>query len=100
MDTTKTKTHGNFKDTASTSQNIKSVMMTGNNWERLSDSQREALEMIAVKIGRILSGDHNFRDHWDDIEGYAELGGDSGKVSMPQVTLDIGRAIGAMGASA
>jgi hypothetical protein len=95
--TKREKTHGSFKDTASTSQNIKSVMMTGNNWERLNDSQREALEMIATKIGRILSGDPNFRDHWDDIEGYAELGGEGGKVSMPQVTLDIGRAMGASG---
>ena len=29
--------------------------------------------MIACKIARILSGDPNWRDHWDDIAGYATL---------------------------
>jgi hypothetical protein len=94
MDMVKMKTHGDFKNTAETSQNLKSVMMTGHNWGRLNDIQRESLEMIAMKIGRILSGDHNFRDHWDDIEGYAELGGMHSTVSMPQVTLDLTKAMG------
>lgn len=94
MDTTKVKTHGDFKNTAETSQNIKSVMMAGKNWDKLNNSQREALECVAMKIGRILSGDHNFRDHWDDIEGYAELGGQYSGVSLPQVKLDLVAAIG------
>jgi hypothetical protein len=29
--------------------------------------------MIAMKIARILSGNSNFADHWEDIEGYARL---------------------------
>ena len=29
--------------------------------------------MFAHKIGRILVGDPNHRDHWDDISGYAVL---------------------------
>ena len=35
---------------------------------------REALDMIASKIARILSGDATHVDHWVDIGGYAELG--------------------------
>jgi hypothetical protein len=31
------------------------------------------LEMIAHKIGRVLAGDPNHADHWDDIAGYARL---------------------------
>jgi hypothetical protein len=94
MDTTKQKTHGNYRDTANISQNMKSVMSTGRNWSVLRDTQREALELIAMKIARILSGDHNFRDHWDDIEGYAELGGDNSGVSLPQINLDLTKALG------
>jgi len=94
MDTTKQKTHGNYKDTAETSQNLKSVMASSKNWASLKDTQREALEMIVVKIARVLSGDANFRDHWDDIEGYAEIGGDYSPNSLPQVTLDLSRALG------
>ena len=29
--------------------------------------------MIALKLSRILSGQSNFKDHWDDIAGYAKL---------------------------
>ena len=29
--------------------------------------------MIAHKIGRILAGNPDFKDHWDDIAGYAVL---------------------------
>ena len=35
--------------------------------EKLNDAQTEALDMIFHKIGRILAGDPNFRDHWQDI---------------------------------
>jgi hypothetical protein len=35
--------------------------------------QREALDMIAHKIGRILNGDPDYSDSWRDIAGYATL---------------------------
>jgi len=38
-----------------------------------SDGQIEALEMICVKMARILAGDPDHADHWDDIAGYARL---------------------------
>jgi len=94
MDTTKQKTHGDYKNTATISQALKGVMSAGKNWDVLKDTQREALELIVMKIARILSGDHNYRDHWDDIEGYAELGGDNSGMSMPQVKLDLVAAMG------
>lgn len=67
------KTHGNYADHAQTSQCLKSVMRNTVNWVDLSPCQTEALEMIAHKIARILSGDPNHIDHWDDISGYATL---------------------------
>lgn len=70
------KTHGNFLENANLSQSIKDVMRSSINWEKLTDMQKESLEMIALKISRILSGDKDFRDHWDDVVGYARLGGD------------------------
>ena len=42
-------------------------------WDKLTPSQREALEMIFHKIGRILNGDPNYADSWHDIAGYAKL---------------------------
>jgi len=43
------------------------------NQPALTNQQKESLEMILLKCGRILSGDPSFADHWDDIAGYAKL---------------------------
>ena len=69
------KTHGDFSDHAKITQRLKRVMSDTrpDGWLRLSAEQCEALEMIAHKIGRILAGDPNVKDHWDDIAGYATL---------------------------
>lgn len=66
-------THGSFKESAITVQRLKAVMRNTPNWESLSGSQKEALEMAQHKIGRILHGDPNFADHWIDIQGYIRL---------------------------
>jgi hypothetical protein len=63
-------THGNFALNAALSQELKRVLRRRN---PLTDVQREALEAIAGKIARILAGDPNHEDHWDDIAGYATL---------------------------
>lgn len=41
--------------------------------DRLNPEQRESIDMILHKLGRIIAGDPDFRDHWDDIAGYAKL---------------------------
>lgn len=48
----------------------------------LADDQYEALDMIAHKIARIINGDPDYADSWDDIAGYAKLVADrlQGKV--------------------
>ena len=68
------RTHGSYPSTAKLSQALKDTMKSGTNWISLSDEQAESLEMIALKIARILSGNPDFADHWDDVIGYAKLG--------------------------
>lgn len=68
----RTNTHGAFEANAANSQTIQAAMRATKNWHDLDNDQREALQMIAHKIGRILAGDQNFHDHWHDIAGYAE----------------------------
>lgn len=66
--------YGDFTDHAAICQKIKMAMLFGpSRWGRLSDVQRQALEVIADKIARILSGDPNYADNWHDIQGYARL---------------------------
>lgn len=70
------KTHGEFSTHAEMTQELKLVMQSRAGcvrWNNLTPSMREALEMIVHKIGRILNGNPNHKDHWDDIAGYATL---------------------------
>lgn len=65
--------YGEFKDGAAIMQQLKDVMKGAPKWEVLKPSQKEALEMIQHKIGRILNGDPDYDDNWKDIAGYATL---------------------------
>ena len=67
------KTYGDFSLHAKITQDLKCVMQQCPKWSNLNCSQREALEMIQHKIGRILNGDPNHADSWIDIAGYATL---------------------------
>ena len=77
------KRYGKFTTHSLITQRLKGVMrmtpgtdsrsMLKSKWDMLDDDQREALEMIAHKIGRILNGDPNYEDSWRDIAGYATL---------------------------
>jgi hypothetical protein len=65
--------YGKFTGHALITQTLKEVMFNTDNWATLAPDQKEALEMIVHKIGRILNGDPNYDDSWRDIAGYAEL---------------------------
>lgn len=72
------KTHGSFEKTAAIAQAIKTVYESYGYHTKLPKSgQAEALDMIASKIARILAGNPDEKDHWDDIAGYAKLGSEA-----------------------
>jgi len=64
------KTHGDWKFVSRTTQELK---LFWNVNADLTNSQREALDMIATKLARIVCGNPNEPDHWRDIAGYATL---------------------------
>ena len=67
------KTHGDFMHNATIAQLIKDIMHCQPNWLLLLPDQKEALDMIASKIGRMLAGEPNNAEHPHDIAGYATL---------------------------
>jgi len=67
------RSHGDFGAVAAVAQTIKQSLRRAARWDALPEKQREALEMITVKMARIVAGDHKHRDHWNDIAGYARL---------------------------
>lgn len=76
--------YGAFTTHAEITQRLK--MMTEkylhNAGKELKFDQKEALDMIFHKIGRIVNGDPDYADSWVDIAGYAKLVADrlEGKV--------------------
>ena len=66
-------THGDYREVAIIAQLFREIMRGTTGWSKMNDAQREALDSMASKFGRIGSGDPHFRDHWDDLSGYATL---------------------------
>lgn len=71
--TQRSKNYGEFAEHARITQNIKRAFISSPNWARLSDDKKEALDMLAHKLGRILNGDSEFHDSWHDAIGYLTL---------------------------
>lgn len=65
--------YGDFLAQAQITGDLKMVMHARLGWAKLSPDMEEALDMIAVKIARILNGNPRHTDSWDDIAGYATL---------------------------
>lgn len=65
--------YGPFEDNAMFMQALKELFRVQPGWRRMSDLHKEAFDMFAIKLGRIITGnDPNFLDNWADIEGYAK----------------------------
>jgi hypothetical protein len=62
-----------FAELASIAQNIKCALKENTKWEKLSADKKEALEMIATKLARIVYGDPEYDDNYRDICGYSQL---------------------------
>lgn len=67
--------YGNYLEQTKISEDITKAMNRpiARRGITLDADQRDALQMIAVKISRILNGDPNYADNWRDIAGYATL---------------------------
>lgn len=90
--------YGEFNEHARITQNIKRAMIDSPNWSGLRDDMKEALEMLAHKMGRILNGDPLYHDSWHDIIGYTKLVADTlldqgEAIGKEQNTTDVGNAV-------
>lgn len=64
-----------YGDYATMSTAIQAIKREIHNWDThgIPAPHMEALDMIATKMGRILTGNHDNVDSWQDIAGYATL---------------------------
>lgn len=65
-------THGNFEEVADLDVELFSTFNTYSQ-SNLDNYQHCAIKMILHKIARIGCGNPDFKDHWQDIIGYATL---------------------------
>jgi hypothetical protein len=65
--------YGAFVTHAAITCALKTVMYHSGGYSKMAPDQREALDMIFHKIGRIINGDPDYADSWVDIAGYAKL---------------------------
>lgn len=71
---TREKTHGEFEHNSLFIQDCKDIARANPAyWEHLPPTVRESIDMILHKLGRVIYGDYEFKDHWLDIQGYAQL---------------------------
>jgi hypothetical protein len=62
-----------FLELSKISQDLKFKLRSLRNWTFMDEDEREALEMIVVKLARLMYGDPHHIDSWHDIAGYATL---------------------------
>ena len=76
--------YGPFAKEAAITQKLKKVLYKNCENEKLTNVQAQALEMICVKMSRIINGDADYLDNWEDIAGYAQLAvrDISGRIAM------------------
>lgn len=67
------KTHGAYREQAKLAQNLKRMLRNTRNWEKMDFDQAQSMEAFCDKISRILNGNNDEIDHWQDISGYASL---------------------------
>jgi hypothetical protein len=69
----RTNSYGTFLEEAHISQELKAAMELGRNWSILPCDIKQSLEMVCVKVARILNGNYNYKDNFVDCIGYLQL---------------------------
>ncbi len=67
------RTHGDYADQARAAQFMKQLLRACPRWHGLSLPQKESVELICMKLSRVVHGNPDEPDHWRDIAGYAQL---------------------------
>lgn len=65
--------HGEFMENSRATWEIMRALQDERNWSILPDHMKHALYMCAHKMARIVAGNPEHSDHWEDIAGYATL---------------------------
>lgn len=67
------KAYGDYRDLARTSQRLKNTLFHAPHWQSLPPVAREGLEMICLKMARIVHSGTIHEDSFKDLAGYVRL---------------------------
>lgn len=64
--------YGDFDNNSEVSQGLKDMLRLGDEWETMPSFIKEALDMVCVKMSRVVSGDPFYLDNYHDIQGFID----------------------------
>lgn len=70
---TRARTHGDFTEGSKFAETFITIFEDHPTWALLPAFARQSIRMQASKYGRIMAGDWDFADHWNDVSGYSKL---------------------------
>lgn len=65
--------YGDYKAVAALSQVLEDAVRKAAQYPNMPAHHKESIKMILQKISRLVNGNFNHKDGWDDIAGYARL---------------------------
>lgn len=65
--------HGPFEAQAALATKLDRILSQNPRFGFLAEAVQHGLDMVCVKLSRIMSGDPHHYDHWRDIQGYLTL---------------------------
>lgn len=68
-------TYGDFTDQSRIEQTLMDTLMAEPGWQGLQPFERSAMQMICVKMARVVNGKPH-EDNYRDMSGYATLAAD------------------------
>jgi len=84
--------YGDFRLNAEVAQRLKNAVRDTPNWNKMPSYLREGLDLVILKISRMLTGNWAYEDNPHDMVGYAKLMEDrlhddnvSGKTQTPRM---------------
>ena len=67
------KSYGSYPENCKLTQDMKYIMRSHHGWSSMSPQAKQSMEMIVYKMARLITGDHDHKDSWHDIGGFALL---------------------------
>jgi len=64
---------GRFGDVAEVAQGMKAIIRDSENWKKISNEEREALDAVVLQIAHICCAKGKLKPFWGEITTYSQM---------------------------